>query len=79
MEYEQSITHGSARGARGRLEGDGVGPGVEGVGVCRGRHNKTPQTGWLKHRLFSHRSGSGKSKVGVSVGLVSSWAALLGW
>ena len=50
-----------------------------GVLVCSGRHNKMPQTGWLKQQtLSSHSSGVQKCKIRVPAGLVSVEANLLG-
>ena len=41
--------------------------------IYSGCHNKIPQTGWLKNRIFliSQSSGGWKSKIRVPVGLVS--------
>lgn len=48
--------------------------------VCTGSYNKAPRLGALNNGgLFSHHSGSSKSKMKVLVGLVSPEASLLDW
>lgn len=47
--------------------------------LCQGRRNKVPEVRWLQHRYIFSRGFIGeRSKVKVSVGLVSSEASFLG-